>query len=203
MKKMAIIVVAILVQACAFTDAKLDVQSTSDANFIGPIGELSALSFSAPEFEDVREDKERIGYKKNGFGANTADIMTKTPVEEIISNGISNGLSQNGHSVIDDGSIRIQGAVKHFWFETDVNFWDVEFIGEVQCKVEFIDQATKELIYAAEYSGTHSEKKAAGLNKTWQTVMSRAVDKLVEDIVFDEDLSEALELRRAEQQVAR
>lgn len=193
MNKIVISLAFLLLQACAFTDATLDVSHSADANFEGPISSVEAVSFSAPVISDDRQDPDRIGFKKNGYGANTADIMTKTPVNEIVSNGLVAGLSANNQSVIENGRVAISGSLKKFWLEMDVNFWTVEFIGDVQCELIFTDTQSNKQIFSSIYNGTYSEKKAAGLEGTWTEIMGKAVDKLVEDVMFDEELTEALQ----------
>ena len=193
MKKLVAIAAILLVQACAFTDATLKVSHDSDVDITGPISEAEGITFSNPQLEDARLDKARIGWKKNGFGANTADITSEQPVDVIIETAITDALKDNGHSVAENGQVMISGTVDRFWFETDVNFWTVEFIGDVQCTLEFVDEETETPIYKSTYSGSYKEKTAGGLNKTWTEVMIKAVDKLIEDLVFDEDLTEALE----------
>lgn len=86
----------------------------------------------------------------------------------------------------------VQGVVENFWFEMDTNFWSVEFIGDVKATLNFVEASTGESIYQSTYSGTCREKTGGGLEKAWASVMSKAVDKLIEDVVIDEDLAEAL-----------
>jgi len=192
MKKLLVIATLFLLQSCALTDAALQVEHDDEVNITGPISEAGGIVFSAPQLEDARLDKARIGWKRNGFGMNTADITTEQPVDVIVENAIIDAIKDNGHSVADDNQIRITGTVDRFWFETDVNFWSIEFIGDVQCTLEFFDSETNSAIYSSSYSGTYKEKTAAGYVKTWTEVMGKAIDKLIEDIVFDEDLKEAL-----------
>ena len=192
MKKFVVIAAILLVQACAFTDATLKLEHDDAVNITGPISEAESIAFSAPQLEDARLDKARIGWKKNGFGANTADITSEQPVDVIIENAIIDAIKDNGHTVVEDGQIRISGTVDRFWFETDVNFWSIEFIGDVQCTLDFTDPVTNTTIYSSSYSGTYKEKTAAGYVKTWTEVMNKAIEKLIEDIVFDEDLTDAL-----------
>lgn len=192
MKKFVVIAAILLVQACAFTDATLKLEHDDTVNITGPISEAESIAFSAPQLEDARLDKARIGWKKNGFGANTADITSEQPVDVIIENAIIDAIKDNGHTVVEDGQIRISGTVDRFWFETDVNFWSIEFIGDVQCTLDFTDPVTNTTIYSSSYSGTYKEKTAAGYVKTWTEVMNKAIEKLIEDIVFDEDLTDAL-----------
>lgn len=192
MKKLVVIVATLLLQACAFTDATLKVEHDPAVNITGPISESGSIAFSAPQLEDARLDKARIGWKKNGYGMNTADITSEQDVDVIVENAIIDAIKDNGHSVVDDGQVRITGTVDRFWFDTDINFWSIEFIGDVQCNLDFIDTKTNTSIYSASYSGTYKEKTAAGYVQTWTEVMAKAIDKLIEDIVFDEDLKEAL-----------
>jgi uncharacterized lipoprotein YajG len=193
MKKIVIMAVVLLVQACAFTDATLKVEHDEAANVIGPLSETKGISFSAPQLEDARLDKARIGWKKNGFGMNTADITSEEPVDVIVESAITDAIKDNGHLIEDDGRVRISGTVDRFWFDMDVNAWSIEFIGDIQSTLVFFDTMTNSTIYKSTYSGNYKEKTGAGYVKTWTEVMGKAIDNLIEDIVFDEDLSEALE----------
>lgn len=192
MKKLVAIAAILLIQACAFTDATLQVEHDDEVNITGPISEVGGIVFSVPQLEDARLDKARIGWKQNNFGMNTADITTEQSVDVILENAIIDAIKDNGHSVAEDNQVRITGTVERFWFETDLNFWSIEFIGDVQCTLEFFDSETNSSIYSSSYSGTYKEKTAAGYVKTWTEVMGKAIDKLIEDIVFDEDLKDAL-----------
>ena len=192
MRNLAVITAFLLLQACAFTDATLKVEHDSAVDITGPISEAGAIVFSAPQLNDARLDKARIGWKKNGYGMNTADITSEQPVDVIVADAIIDAIKDNGHSISEDGQVRIIGTVDRFWFDTDINFWSLEFIGDVQCTLDFIDSASNTSIYRSSYSGNYKEKTAAGYVKTWTEVMSQAIDKLIEDIVFDEDLKEAL-----------
>jgi uncharacterized lipoprotein YajG len=192
MKNILILTAVILVQACAFTDATLTVVHDPEANYKSPLGDVATMQFNTPELHDNRQDKERIGWKKNGYGTQTANISTSEPVETILSNAIKTRLTKNGYSVLENGRDKITGTVNQFWFDSDINFWTVEFSGDVQCTLQFVDTENETSFYQAEYSCTYSEKKAGGLEKTWQIITGKAVEKLVDDLVFDEDLAEAL-----------
>jgi hypothetical protein len=114
-------------------------------------------------------------------------------VDVIVESAITDAIKDNGHLIEDDGRVRISGTVDRFWFDMDVNAWSIEFIGDIQSTLEFVDTTTNSTIYKSTYSGNYREKTGAGYVKTWTEVMGKAIDNLIEDIVFDEDLSEALE----------
>ncbi len=190
-----ILAAAILVmQGCAFTKATLDVKPTN-AQVAGPLGDVPPIAFQKPQLVDSRLDKARIGWKKNGFGQNTADMVTKQPVEQIVADAVAKALTDTKHSVADNGAVQVLGTIDRFWFEVDTNFWTVKFIGDVQCTVDFVDPQTKQSIYKSKYAGNYAEEKAGGLEKTWTEVMSKALDKLIESIVLDEELVAALNKR--------
>jgi uncharacterized lipoprotein YajG len=188
----ALAAVVALLQGCAFTPAKLEVQATPATRVAGPLTEVQPVQFRATQLEDARQDTARIGWKKNGFGQNTADITTSRPVDQIVESTIDKALTDSRHLVGDDGAIQIVGTVDRFWFDMDVNFWTVKFIGEVACTLDFVDAVTRESIYTSKYAGSYNVDKAAGLEKTWTEVMGKALDELIEDVVLDEDLADAV-----------
>ncbi len=183
----------VMIQGCTVKDSTLKVSHHADGNFVGPLEQLQGVNFQMPEMADDREDKMRIGWKKNGYGHRMAGILTEQPVTEIVQNAIVTAFKSNQQLMTDEGDVLIEGKVTNFWFEADINFWTVEFIGDVQVMLSFIDRNSGDVIYQSNYSGTYSDKKAGGGEKTWQEVMMLAVDKLIEDIVFDEELIESLD----------
>lgn len=192
MKKIILVVAVLVIQGCAFTDAQLDVAHSSGADVIGPISEAESIVFLQPALADERPDQVRIGWKKNGYGQQTADITTVEPVEVIVGAAIEDAMTDNGHAIGEDGAVLVTGTVDRFWFDVDVNFWSVEFFGDIQSTLQFLDAASSDVIYESTYQGNYKEQKAGGLEKTWTEVMAKALDALVENIVFDEELAEAL-----------
>lgn len=199
LKVVAVAAAVVVMQGCAFTKATLDVHANPDVRVAGPLGEAGPIQFSVPQLEDARPDKVRIGWKRNGFGQNTADIVTKEPVDQIVEHAVTKALTDTQHRVGGDGQVQVVGTVDRFWFEGDVNFWTIRFTGEVQCTLDFVDTLTKQSIYKSKYSGSHTEQKAGGYLKTWTVIMNRSLDKLIEDIVLDEELAAALKARAADQ----
>lgn len=181
-----------LLQGCAFTPAQLEVKPHAATQVAGPLKDVGPVKFRATQLEDARPDKARIGYKKNGFGQNTADITTSEPVDQIVEKTVDKAIVDSGHVVADDGIIQIVGTVDRFWFDMDANFWTITFIGEVACTLDFIDAQTRQSIYKSKYAGSYNVDKAGGLDKTWTEVMAKALDKLIEDVTLDEDMADAL-----------
>jgi hypothetical protein len=196
---LALVALGIALQGCALTDSTLDVRANQDVSIAGPLGDVAPIRFATPRLEDARQDRARIGWKTNTYGMKTADITTEQPVDVIVENSVAKALADAHHVVGEGGAVQVTGTVDRFWFETDSNFWTVKFIGEVRCTLEFIDAGSQRSLYKSTYTGSHSETKAGGLDKTWAAVMSQALDKLIEGLVLDEDLATALKSRVAAQ----
>lgn len=192
LRNLVIVCVCALATGCAFTDAKLPVEYDETNATKGPISQLEPMQFSLSSFEDSREDQERIGYKRNGYGAKTADITTEKPVPDIVSDALQSAILHNGHSLSDSGDVQIDGNVTQFWFDVDVNFWTVRFMGTVSCELEFIDPATGNLVYEREYQGYYEKETGGGLERTWTEVMQLALENMIDSIVKDPNLRTAL-----------
>ncbi len=99
MRKLLLLALVTLLQGCAFTDAHLDIAARPDANLKGPLLHVAPTSFDLQPLTDARSDTHRIGWKKNGYGSNTANILSNRPVTEVVVEAVSAGLRQNGHMV--------------------------------------------------------------------------------------------------------
>jgi hypothetical protein len=151
-----------LLPGCTLTKAHLDVHLADQEARRGPLSSLSPVQLQLTGFTDSRRDPERIGYKKNAYGMNMADILTKRPVPEIVREAVQLTLEKNGHSKGETAPVRLDGDVQQFWFGTQVNFFTIEFMGTAECKLTLTDTATGSLVYEGGYTGHYNEKTAVG-----------------------------------------
>lgn len=194
MKRIFILASFAVLGGCALTDASLDVGHDAEVVQQGPLSETESVTFTPGALQDLRADKDRIGYKTNGFGMKTADISTDEPVTDVIMNAIVHAFESNGHVRGDDG-VRINGTINNFWVETDANFWSIEVIGNVEALLSFEDPATGASIYERTYSGSYSDKRQMVTENAYNDAISGAVQSLIDDVIFDEQLAEALAAR--------
>lgn len=191
-KKIGFAALVVLIQGCAFTTATLDVSYTLEEAKKGPISSASVKEVEVGDFEDGRVNKERIGWKQNGYGMNTADIITAKPVDEIVEEAVRNALQKNEFKLVSTANVEIVGSVKNFWFERKMNFWTVEFMGTVDVEISLINKETGEVLYSREYNGHYNEKSAGGYLKTWERVMNLALDNMMESFIFDVQVASAI-----------
>lgn len=191
MRILVITASALALTGCALTDASLDVSHDAEVVQPGPLSETESLTFVRGTLDDLRQDVERIGYKNNSLGMKTADIRTDEPITDIVMAAIEHAVESNGH-LLGDSGIEISGAVNHFWVESDMNFWSVEVIGDVEATLSFTDTDSGASLYSRAYKGTYSDKVQVVTDGAYNKAISGAINSLIDEIVFDEDLADAL-----------
>ncbi len=200
MKKIAFKVVLALFMlvsgGCAFTRANLNVKYDSEAARVGPLASVRPVTIDLQEFVDKRPERFKIGYKRNGFGQNTADIVTTKPVSQIVKEALMTEFIKNGHIVTATGnSLVISGEITSFWFEIQVNFATLEFMGTVGVNLNVVDPDSGAVLYSQSYQGYYDESALGGLEGTWEHVMNTALERMVRDVSTDPKLLEILKVR--------
>jgi uncharacterized lipoprotein YajG len=196
MKKWGIpLIVCFLATGCAFTKANLDIGYDPAKAERGPLSSVETLKISISELKDSRTDKEVIGHKVNGIGMETADIVTKKPVPEIMRSALMTMFEKNGHLLKEaNGQVTLDGEIKEFWLELQMNMMTVEFLGTMTLNLNVKD-SNRNVLYAHEYQGHYDEKKAAGYVKSWENVMNITLQKLMYQIATDQELVKVLSAR--------
>ena len=186
------VLLCFFVAGCAFTKADLNIGYDPAKAERGPLSSVQPLKIGISELADSRKDKEVIGHKINGLGMETADIITKKPVPEIMRSALITMFEKNGHLLKDSGErIILDGEIKEFWLELQMNMMTIEFMGTMSLLLNVKD-ANKNVLYTKEYQGHYDEKKAAGYVKSWENVMNITLEKLMYQIATDRELVKAL-----------
>lgn len=86
------------VSGCAFTDRQvvLDVPKLEDLNARSSSGSVIVIT----SFDDVRVDKSRVGAMRNGYGEDTANILTKQDVRGWVLGSLVKSLQQAGYRAV-------------------------------------------------------------------------------------------------------
>jgi uncharacterized lipoprotein len=188
---LALLAAAILVTGCAFTTSKLDIAYSADQP--GPLATVAPREVSVGPFADKRPDVARIGYKKNGFGQKTADILPARPAAEIVRDAIAAELAKNGHrtAAAAPAPLALSGDVTEFWFDSSVGVFTIEYTGRVGATVNIRDPSGGPVL-TKRYQGVQVEKRMAGYEGAWTEVMNTALSKMVREISTDPELADAL-----------
>lgn len=192
MLRLAVIAFAGLsLSACAFGDAKLKVAFDPATAKAGVLSEAPPTTVDLKDVDDARVEKPQIGYKRNGFGMKTADILSERPAPEIVKEALAAALEKNGHS-LGESRYAVKAKLNKFWFDAKTGLVTVEFYGSVQAEVSVVDQETGSAIYTELFDGYHSEKTGGGLSKTWTRVMNAALSDLVNKVNLSPAFKDAL-----------
>ena len=188
---------------CAFTTATLDVGLKPTDTGRGPLSSVPPATVRVADLVDKRPDTDRIGYKKNGFGSKTADVVTERPVPVIVRDAIATEFSANGHRIGHDADLVVSGSVTTFWFELTPHFSTLEFSGTVAADLTVSDAKTGQALVTRSYQGNYTDKSMVGYEGTWQRVMNTALERMVRDIASDPRLLAALRDRGTTKAAAR
>lgn len=178
---------------CAFTPATLKVGYDEGRASRGPLATVQPLYVEVGEFVDKRPETDKIGYKRNGFGQKTANISSAKPVPEIVREALAVEFARNGHlKAAARKDILLSGEVTTFWFDSQVNFWTVEFMGTVGITMNVVDGKSGTVLLTRTYQGHYNEKSGGGLTGTWERVMNSALERMMQEIGTDAKLLQAL-----------
>lgn len=197
MKRLSFVIVIglsmLIMSGCAFTQGNLNVMYTEDNARKGPLSSVKPLNIEIGEFVDKRPETDKIGYKRNGFGQQTAKIVTIKPVPQIIREAISAEFLKNGHLLTSENkNIVIAGKITSFWFDVQMNFWTVEFMGTVSVDLDIIEGQTGTILLTRTYQGHYNEKSMGGLEGTWERVMNTALERMLQQMSTDNKLIQTI-----------
>jgi hypothetical protein len=139
----------------------------------------------------------RIGDKRNGYGMVMGAVGTNEPVTDTVADTLTKTFEASGHKVVTDAAagapLKVDAAVKTFWFDYKTGLVTVEFFGDVQVALKVTDTATGAVVFDDLFKGYYSDKTGGGLSKTWTRVMDSALQDLSREIGLSSDLLMVLE----------
>ncbi|HKZ57794.1 MAG TPA: YajG family lipoprotein, partial [Thermodesulfovibrionales bacterium] len=111
------------------------------------------------------------------------------PVPQIIQEAIITEFEKNGHIMFrDNRDILLSGIINSFWFDSQMNFWTVEFMGTVSIDLNVSDAKTGTVLLTRSYQGYYNEKSMGGLQGTWERIMNEALKRMVQQMSTDNKL---------------
>ncbi|MEZ5921611.1 MAG: hypothetical protein R3C60_09710 [Parvularculaceae bacterium] len=193
LRYLSIAIAAVGLSACAFGDETLNVAYDVSSAKVGVLSEAAPATIHVEDVADKRVEKMRVGYKRNGFGQKTADILLSKPAPEVVKEALETVLQKNGHILGDDSSpLALKTDLTNFWFDAKTGLVTVEFYGEVQAEVSLVDTASGATLYSEVFDGYYSEKTGGGLRKTWERIMNAALDDFAAKVNLSSGLKDAI-----------
>lgn len=194
-----ILLLVIVLHGCASGGQHLDIAARQQSISKGPLSEVPQVKFDFRPLDDARAERDRIGYSINDAFLVDSSLHSKKPVTDVVLDAMRLGFLNNGHALGTPADVIITGSVTRFWYERKDNLFTIELTGNIECDMEFTSTKTSQSIYKSRYSGTYTKTMSGAFgvtDKTMAEIMDISVEKLVEDIVYDSNLIEALEAKR-------
>ena len=106
------VMMAITLSACALTTDRIDIQYRPTEG-VSPVPGAGRITV-AVQVTDQRQDKTKIGSKKNGYGVEMAPILATEDVATTIQNAISRELRARGFQLGSKATVQVSVAVARF-----------------------------------------------------------------------------------------
>lgn len=147
MKKVQLAIIAILaglfLQGCAFTTEVIDIQYDQQQGVARIAGAESVTI--AVEVEDGRQDKSKVSSKKNGYGMETAPILSREDVAAIVSRAISQEAASRGFKIAPEGAVLINAKINRFYNDHKLGFFSGGAVADFDLEVAVRSAAGEEL----------------------------------------------------------
>jgi len=189
---------AALLSGCALTTANLNVAYKPDEGSKSPLSMIKpAVVQLVVEDKRLPQEQDRVGNKKNGFGAAMAPIKTNEQPSRILYDALKTEFTQNGHTVIDtaDGSkpdLVLSVDLQRYWCDATIHFWDVEVIGTINSSLLLRTPLNDTVLLSQPQSSTVRESRQVVTESAWESVLNRALSEYVRSFSRDPNVLDAM-----------
>lgn len=180
----------VMIQGCALMDANVNPVYQPEPAQKSPLSTLKPTHVVL-EIEDQRPAEERyaLGHRKNGFGAVTASVKSSKEAPAIVYDALRNELINNGHSIdaAKDAhtDLSILVALKRFWSEIRIHFWDLEVLGALDADVTIRDSRNNSIVLSKQLNGASRESRQIGGEGAYESVLNAALAEFVRGFARD------------------
>ena len=120
--------------------------------------------------------------------------LSRQPVAQIIRDALLAEFEKNGHLLNSSNKdIAITGEITTFWFDMQIGFATMEFMGTVGVNLKVVNSKTNEVLLTQPYQGYYNEKSMGGYVGTWERVMNMALERMVNQVSADPKFIKALQ----------
>jgi uncharacterized lipoprotein len=183
------VLLALGMGGCAFTPEKIDIAyaPTVGATAV-PGADKIKLDVSV---NDVRTNKERVGSKSNGYGAELAPISTNQDIVVLVHDALQNELAMRGYQV-GSGDVHVICSIFDFANKFRTGFWSGTAEGSVRLQVKIRNEAGNTLfdeIITGQGTEEHIQV-AAGRNA--KPALEKALHDAMVTLMARQDFHQAL-----------
>jgi hypothetical protein len=154
----------VIVQGCALMDANVNPVYQPEPTQKSPLSTISPKHVLL-QIEDQRRPEERyaLGHRINSYGMVTASVKSSKEAPAIVYDALKNELVNNGHKMDEakdnQTDLVILVAIKRFWSEIRMHFWDLEAIGALDADVTIRDSRDDSVLLSKQLNGASRESR--------------------------------------------
>lgn len=189
----------VILQGCALTDAHIDLAYLPATGAKSPLGTINSMQVVL-QIEDQRPAGERqwVGNKRNGYGMVTAWIKSNKEVPSVVYDALKNEFVSNGHKVVDaketPSNVAIVVALKKYWSDISIGFWNVDVIGTLHADVTVRDPGKDLALPSRSIQATFREGHAIATDGAYEGVLNGALIEFIRSFSRDPNILNALRL---------
>jgi uncharacterized lipoprotein YajG len=189
-------ILALLISGCAFTEGQVNLTYTPDAASKNPLMTVPAKAIVL-RVEDGRpsHEKSSVGNKRNGFGMVTAVVKSEKEPTSIVYDALAKELSNSGHRIVassSDAQIGIVVALKRFWTDVSIHFWDLEFIGNLDANVTIQVAKDNSDLLSKPMSSAFRESRQLGTDSAYESALNGVLGEFVRSFSRDPAILQVL-----------
>lgn len=188
---------AAIFSGCAFIDAHVDIAYLSETAMKSPLSTLKPMAVGL-QVEDQRPAGERqwVGNIKNNFGMVTAWVRSNKDVMAVVQDAVKNELVNNGHKIVDvkesSPDVIVQIALKRYWSDSRMRFWDVEMIGTLDADTAILRGQNRTVLLSKPIHSAFHESRQMAHGGAHESVLNGALVEFVRSLARDPSILEAL-----------
>ncbi len=192
-----ILLLGLATSGCVHMNAEVQPSYSSDPARKSPLQSVPSTQV-ALDVEDHRTESERdrVGNRRNGYGGVSASVQAGKPVTDIFRDALRSELQNNGHRVsnetADGGDRRIKVAIKRFWSENRMNFFDITVSGTAHADITVTDSKTGKPLTTRPVSSTIEESRQIASESSYQDLLNRALSEFIRAFSRDPEILNAL-----------
>lgn len=192
----SLLVVSMVLGACAFTTARVDLDYSPAADSKTPLSALPAQRI-ALRVDDQRPiaERDRIGMKKNGYGMETAPVVSTREVTSVLRDAIQRELQRGGHTVLEsagDADLVLTATLKRYYADLRIRFFDVEMSGFIDTDLVVSDPEDETKRVSVPLNASYREGKQIALDSAFGAVLNRTLAEYMRSFSRETALLEAL-----------
>jgi hypothetical protein len=180
-------IICLLATGCAFTRTETDVHFSPIIT--DSLGAQKKASLTVAEIKDSRsvEDKFVIMHKANQYGTTSGAYVTKTPVSDILRDGLIEALQQNGFINTNTNQYELRADMQEFSGDAIEGFWKATVKSKLTVRFELVDKSSGKTVWHDTFIGLATNKTAWGDRNFVAKIFSDSANDLVQQLLADKE----------------